>query len=733
VRIAIKLLLTGILAGAGLALAVVAIAIPVEALVRHSTSSTPNILSSDINTPTAEQSTVYAADGSVLAYFRAATNRIPVTIDQVPADVINAVLDVEDARYWTHGAIDVKSAVRSFASDVKAGGVREGGSTITQQLVKNLFLSPKRNLSRKFKEAVIATRLEKKYTKRQILQAYLNIVYFGNGAYGVQSAAQTYFNEDISQVTPVQAALLASLISNPSGYDPVLNPAASTFQRNVALDQMAHYSHLTQAQATDLKATPVPTAVFHPQGTADTKDDYYVEAVKQYLLNQSTVLGSTYTQRYNELFEGGLKIYTNLDTRLQDLAEQKVAAGVPTNTQGFTAALASVEPGTGKVRAIVGGPGFDTNKFDLATQAYRQPGSGFKLFTLLAAYEAGYGPNDPVDGSSPCAIAFPGDTDYLKKPANNAEGNATGYISVLSATANSVNCAFIRLAHEVTLPKVIEMAHRLGLSENFTPVPSIVIGSEGVTVLDMASAYATLAADGVYHAPSFVDHIVDANAKTIYREDTPGKRVLSPQISRLAVSTLRAVVEFGTGTGANLYDREVAGKTGTTEQNTDAWFNGFAPQLATSVWMGDPKGRTPMYDVGGITVFGGTYPASIWHAYTEAALQGQPDIPFPNPDQYQIPAFRVVDSPGLEQDTGSNSARAGSFPGYICPGYYNTPCSNGQSSGSGSGQSSTTTSTSASSTTVPKRRTTTTLGGPTGSTSTTTGSPPGTKRGPPTR
>ena len=417
----LRLILIALVSAAGLALGVVALAVPVDALVAAATSSTPNILA-DINIPRAERSTVYASDGSVLAYFHASQNRVPVTIDQVPADVINAVLDVEDARFWTHGAVDLKSAVRSLASDVQAGGIREGGSTITQQLVKNVFLTSQRNLSRKIKEAVIATRLEKKYTKRQILQAYLNIVYFGNGAYGVQAAAQTYFNEDVSQVTPVQAALLASLISDPSGYDPVLNPAASLYQRNLALDQMVKYNHLTPAQATALKATPVPKAVYQSQDDADTKDDYYVEQVKQILLNQSTVLGATYSERYNELFEGGLKIYTNLDPRLQALAEQKVAADVPANSHGFTAAVASIEPTTGNVRAIVGGPGFEINKFDLATQAFRQPGSGFKLFTLLAAYEAGYGPNDQVDGSSPCAIAFPGDNGYLQEAGQQLRG-----------------------------------------------------------------------------------------------------------------------------------------------------------------------------------------------------------------------------------------------------------------------------------------------------------------------
>jgi membrane peptidoglycan carboxypeptidase len=396
----------------------------------------------------------------------------------------------------------------------------------------------------------------------------------------------------------------------------------------------------------------VPTAISKPQGTADTKDDYYVEQVKQVLLNQSTTLGNTYTERYNALFRGGLKIYTNLDLRLQDLAEQKIAAGIPKNPQGFTGALASIEPSTGKVRAIVGGPGFDRYQYDLATQAYRQPGSGFKIFTLLAAYEAGYGPYDTVDGSSPCPIDFPGYShDYLKRPPSNSEGPTSGTFSVIAATAGSINCAFLRIAHEVGLPKIIAMAHRLGLTENFLAVPSIVIGSEGVTVLQMAGAYATLADDGIYHQPSFIDHIADRTGKTIFKADEAGKRVLDPQISRMATQAFRAVVQYGTGTAAALPDRPVAGKTGTTEQFSDAWFNGYTPQLATSIWMGDPKARTSMRNVGGITVFGGTYPARIWHDYTLAALKGQKAIQFPAPDPRKIPPGRPIVSLALLRDS----------------------------------------------------------------------------------
>jgi penicillin-binding protein 1A len=641
---------------------VVGLAVSVTTIVRRGATSIP-LPVTDINAPQSQRSIIYAADGSVLAVLHASENRSPVTINQVPSDVINAVVDVEDARFFTHGAVDLKSTVRALASNVDAGGVREGGSTITQQLVKNIFLTPKRNLDRKIKEAFIADRVEKTYSKMQILQAYLNTIYFGNGAYGVEAAAETYFNETIGQVNPAQAAFLAGIISDPVGYDPILNPEASRDRRDYALDRMAHYGHLSQQEADALKQTPLPTVLYQSQGTTDTRDDYYVEQVKQILLNQSTTLGATYSERYNALFGGGLRIYTNLDPRLQSVAETAVGKDIPANSQGFTGALASVEPATGQVRAIVGGPGFEVYQYDLATQAYRQPGSGFKLFTLLAAYEAGYGPTDTVNGASPCAVDFPTDHDLLTNPIHNDEGQALGPISLTQATADSVNCAFIRLAHQVGLPAVVNMAHRLGLSEAFPLYPSVVIGgANGVTVLEMADAYATLADDGVYHPPAFIDHITDSTGKTVYQSNYAGTRVLAPQISRMAVQTLSAVVQDGTGTAAALPDRPVVGKTGTTENNTNAWFNGITPQLATSVWMGDPKANTPMYDVGGITVFGGTYPARIWHDYTEAALLGQPAIPFPAPDQSAVPPSRYIPAPDDRAGAGGATTPSTLFP-----------------------------------------------------------------------
>ena len=644
-----------LVAGVTLALLITGFAVPVSALLRSSTSSIPEPLL-NIFKQQAQQSIVYASDGTVLAVLHATENRSPVVLAEVPQTLIDAVIDTEDARFFTHGGVDIKSTVRALASDVKSGATVQGASTITQQLVKTVLNTPEKTLSRKIKDAVISDRLENVYTKDQILEAYLNTVYFGNGAYGVQTAAQTYFNENVQKVTAGQAAFLAGLIRDPEGYDPILNPNDSKARRDYVLQRMVTQGNLTQSAANALQATPIPTLLTPPQGAANDTDDYYVEQVKQILLNQSTTLGSTYSDRYNALFNGGLKIYTNLNLQLEADAESAVAKTIPKSVSknGFTGALVSVDPATGQVVALVGGPNYDQEKVDLAVPpSYRQPGSGFKIFTLLAAYEAGYGPYDTVDGTAPCAIKFPGNNSLLKTPIHNAaDGEGSGLMTVINATANSINCAFIRIAHEVGLPQVVAMAHRLGLTESFPLNPSLVIGSEETTALEMAGAYATLADDGIYHQPSFIDRIVDNTGSTIYTADHVGKRVLSPQISREAVMTFQAVVQYGTGTGAALGGRPVAGKTGTTDSNADAWFNGFTPQLATTVWMGNPLGEIRMQPPATpIEVFGGTYPASIWHAYTSAALLGQPIIDFPAPNPSLIPPPKLISSPGLIADS----------------------------------------------------------------------------------
>jgi membrane peptidoglycan carboxypeptidase len=645
--------LIAVIAGAALLLTgtSVAFAMVGSNLAHHTASSQQIPLPPLADSTTLAPSTVYADDGkTVLAVLHASQLRKPIPLKQVAPIMIKALLDTEDHRFYLHGGFDIPSTIRALSHDSSSGNGLQGGSTITQQLVKLTYLTPERKLSRKIKEAVIADRLERTYSKDQILQAYLNTIYFGNGAYGIEAAAITYFNEHASQLTLPQAALLAGLVQNPSGYDPILQPADSRDRREQVLDRMAHYNDITAAEEAKANATPLPVKVTPvPTVNSDQISDYYVQEVETELLGANSPLGSTYDQRYQALFEGGLKIYTNLDPTLQSQAEQTIAADTPANSRGFQQAMVAIDPATGKVRAMVGGTGVNQSHYNIITQGTRQPGSGFKLFTLVAALEQNYSLYDTLDGQSPCAIDFPTDHDLVTQPAHNDEGDAgAGVMNLLDATALSINCAYIRLAHEVGLQNVISVAHSMGVTATLPEFPSIVIGSVAVHPIDMAAAYATVADNGVYHTPTFVDHIVDPSGATIYKGQDPGHPVMTPQVAEEATLALQGVVQFGTGTRAALYNRPSAGKTGTTDSVTDAWFNGFTPQLETTVWMGDESQELPMTNVGGVgQVYGGTFPAQTWHDFMTAALANQPVIDFTPPNYALFPPAHYITSPGL--------------------------------------------------------------------------------------
>jgi penicillin-binding protein 1A len=596
-------------------------------------------------------SKIYDTKGDLLAVLQDADYRAPVTLSQVPPTVVHAVLDAEDANFYQHGALDFRSILRAFTSDVSNGGGLQGGSTITQQLVKNAVLNSQRSVNRKLHEAVLAYRLEQQMSKDQILERYLNTVYLGNGAYGAQAAAQTYFGRDVSQLDAGQAALLAGVIRNPVGYDPLHHPVAAMQRRNQILDGMVANGHLTSAQADQYKTTPVPSSINQP---APQQDSPFVAEVKASLLDTTDhrfdFLGTSQAERLNSLNKGGLNITTTLDPTMQQNAEAAVAARLPDTGGKFTSAVVAMDPNTGYVRALVSGNPGSNHGYDVATGrggSGRQPGSSFKPFVLMAALENGYSPNDSIDGTAPCTIRLPDSGPYV---ANNAEPGG-GVLNLWDATANSVNCAYIRLGVDVGLPKVVDAAHRMGIPAKvrLVPSPSLSIGTYEVTPLEMASAYSTLAADGVHHTPSFIEKVTDSSNNVDFGGADKGERVVSAQNSRVVTQALQGVVQRGTGTAAALSDRPVAGKTGTTDNLANAWFVGYTPQLVTAVWMGSPAGLVPMYDVGGVSVFGGTYPARIFHDFMSSTLSGQPVEDFMAPDPSQIGPGRFLvaqDSPG---------------------------------------------------------------------------------------
>ena len=633
-RFARALVFGGVIVAAGFILLVP----PARAVIEAATGGTETPLPELGELP--ERSLVYARDGTtLLAALHTEQNRSPVPLDRVPKVVVDAIVDVEDARFWDHGGVDLRATVRALMSNVSAGDVREGGSTITQQLVKNALLTPERSVDRKVREAVLSVRMEKELSKREILERYLNTVYFGNASYGLQAAAETYFNTDVQQLDAGQAAFLAGLIHDPIGADPMKHPTIARRNRDYALDRMVGLRHLDAGEAARLKQTPVPTSISRPLPAVN---DYFVEEVKQRLLDDRR-LGETAQERYRAVFEGGLKIVTTLDPRMQQLAQTKVHETLPETRGEFTAALVSVDSTTGAVRSLVGGPGFEQFKYNIVTQgAGRQPGSSFKPFVLVAALEAGFGPRDTINGTAPCTFEMPAGQEPWSP--ENFEGSAGGVMSVADATAKSVNCAYARLGFVVGFNKIAEVAKRMGIRTTVLPeVPSMALGSTDVHPLDMASAYATLAADGIHHTPYFVERIEDRRGRVVYEGRTDGERVLDPQHARMATEVLRGVVDHGTGTRAKLGRRPVAGKTGTSQEHQNAWFVGYTPQLTTAVWMGSPHGNVPMRNVGGVKVTGGSYPARIWGAYMSEALAGAPVLSFPAPDPNAIPKHRYID------------------------------------------------------------------------------------------
>lgn len=633
----------------------------------HQTATARDLPLAPLESKEQAGSMVYADDGkTVLAELTGPEFRQPVNLDQVSKPMITAVLDTEDHDFYLHGGFDITSIVRAMLHDVSGPGL-QGGSTIPQQLAKQLYLSSTHSLSRKIKEVVLADRLERHYGKNQILQAYLNTVYLGNGAYGVQAAAETYFHEPASRLDLAQSALLAGMIQDPTGDDPAMHPDSASDRRGEVLQRMVTYRDITPAEAFSASKAPLPKPQPPPIPSLPSAS-YYVAQVRDELLGAGSPLGSTYAERYQQLFEGGLRIYTNLDPSEQADAEDAVAVDTPANDGGFEEAMVSIDPGTGRVRALIGGSA--GSKFDIITQGTRQPGSGFKIFTLLAALEKGYSIYDTVDGDSPCGVKFPGNSSLAVNPIRNYSSSEGGVYTLVKATANSVNCAYIRLAHEVGLSNVVAMAQRFGISEVSSKddiIPSMVIGSIAVHPLEMAAAYAALANGGVYHTPSFVDRVVDSTGSLIFQDHHQGKRVVSTQIAAEADQAFQAVVQYGTGSAANLSNRQVAGKTGTTDNNVDAWFNGYTPQLESTVWIGNIQGEVPIV-IGGAPVFGADYPARTWHDFTAAALGDQPAVAFPAVDGAGLPPTEYITSPSLVADDVSD--HNGGYYGYYPPPTY---------------------------------------------------------------
>ena len=580
--------------------------------------------------PGAQRTQIFDRDGNLIGVLRSEVDREPVAFEDVPEAVRDTIVAVEDAAFWEHNGIDAKGIVRALLSNVSTGGISQGGSTITQQVVKLRVVGDDPTVSRKVAEAFYARELEEQFSKEQILGFYLNEVYFGNDAYGLQAAAEVYFGKNVGQLDTGDAALLASLIRNPSRFDGFGNRELVRLRRDLAVETLLEAGLIDEGEAEEYMTRPLPDRNLSPQQTdVNLQRNYYVDEVQSALYGLDE-LGGTFEEREESILRGGLRVYTTFDPTLQDHAEAAVAAVFPDGTGEFEVALASVEPSTGAIRALVGGSGFSENEFNLATQGKRQPGSSFKTYVLTAHVEDGGTPNNTISGTGPCSFKD-GDRTYRVQNFGNSGG---GVASIRSQTLRSSNCAFVRLGIYTGLGTVAEMADAMigrRSEQRFVPFPSISLGAQEVTALEQASGYGVLANDGVLVPPYYVERVEDREGNVVYEREPAARRVVSQDTARIVTSVLEGNVRSGTGTRARLASGQpAAGKTGTAQNFEDAWFVGYTPQLATAVWMGHPKEKVPMRNVfgrGGVT--GGSFPAMVWHEFTSRALEGAEIVPFP--------------------------------------------------------------------------------------------------------
>ena len=594
-------------------------------------SSTPKEISLD---KLAATSLVFDAGGGYLGQLKGDINRKPVKLENISPKAVKAVLAVEDNDFYEHNGVNARAITRALLRNVAAGAVQQGGSTITQQLVKLSVLDDASRdfLNRKVPEAVLALRLEEKMTKDEILEAYLNTVYFGGGAYGIQAAAETYFNKTAADLDWAESALLASMINNPNRNDPTINPERAIQQRSLALRRLADTQNITEDERREFELVKLPDRRYEPVAPRDKLEDgYFLEEVKQSLLNEPA-LGATFTERRDALFAGGLRIYTTIDPKAQFAAEAAIRNTLPVDDRDFTAALAAIEPSTGAIRAMVGGPGFDRLEFNIATSKGRQTGSSFKPFVLAAAMEQGLIPQDTLDGSGQCVFDNKGAPEPIYV-AENFNGDPGGFGSIEQLTLRSSNCGYLRLGQVVGIPNVIATSRSLGLRGTLENVLSLPLGVVDVTPIDMASAYNAFANDGKRAEPYYVSRVEDRSGNVVFEHKPQITRGVSTQAAREVTKVLEGNVRSGTGTRARLGNQPAAGKTGTTSDFTDAWFVGYTPYLTTAVWMGNAEAPIEMRNVGGLSsVTGGTFPAQMWGAFNRDYHQDKPPKAFVPPE-----------------------------------------------------------------------------------------------------
>jgi penicillin-binding protein 1A len=580
---------------------------------------------------------IYDSSGKkILAVLRGSEARTLIEYDDISDPMRHAIVAIEDRRFWEHDGIDLRGIGRALIADIKHKKVVEGGSTITQQFVKNGLERDQKTIARKVREAAYAWQIErddKHWGKKKILTEYLNTIYFGNGAYGVQQAALTYFHHGARDLTIPEAALLAGIPADPNRYDPVTNPNAALMRRELVLKAMLEQSMITQGQYAQANATKLPKPEDVRLPGTEGPAQHFVNYVKQQLIDE---YGSA------EVFGGGLKVRTTIDLNLQRKARNAISKWL-TNPDGPSAALVAIDPRNGAVKAMVGGNNYRKSQFNLAVQGVRQPGSSFKPFVLATALREGISPATHFE-SRPQTINL-GDKYWV---VSNYDDSYLGSIDLERATIESDNAVYAQLTQLVGSKHVAETARRMGIRSKLDGYFAIGLGAEAVNPLELARAYATLAYGGrridgamLGNKPRVIAKVTE-RGRTRFNAPTEFNALTSTEAG-IMNSILQKAVRLGTGKRAALVDRPVAGKTGTTENYGDAWFVGYTPQLVVAVWVGYPTTLKPMLtEFNGKAVTGGSFPALIWKSFVENALKGVPPQGFPYPSTPYVAPKLVV-------------------------------------------------------------------------------------------
>lgn len=631
----------------GGAVATLAFAAIAQATIESVRSSTAGAVSIDVVVPDAEElpslaerSEVVGPDGVRLATLHGEVNRDHVAVEDIPEPVWRAVLAAEDRRFFEHDGYDVEGISRAVVSNYQAGAITQGGSTITQQLAK-AAVGNEQTLDRKVAELFQAMALEDKYNKKQLLERYLNQVYFGSGAYGIAAAAEEFFATHVADLRVEQAALLAAQIRSPARMNPRDNPERAVDRRNKVLAGMAQKGWLSEERAAQLRELPL--GVVPERGNAH-REPYIVEAVKQEFFS-NPAFGDSREERINRLFTDGLRITTTIDPDLQHQAEEIVRQHFP-ERDGVTASIATVDPRDGRVLTAAFGRDWDREQFNLALQGRRQPGSAFKPFVMATALEQGLPPDAPVEGENRSTMGhslLEPDQTWVTRGIHNYGGASYTNLDMTEAMHRSVNTAFAQVGLLVGMDSVQDLTSRLGISERayvgqsgeVEQNPSIALGGlgRGVSPVEMASAYGAFANNGQHVRPHVIAQVEDRHGNVIYEADPEGEQALDPALAAKMTDVLRGVVTRGTGTAASIPGWRVAGKTGTTQDSRDVWFVGYTPVLSTAVWVGHPSEDVTLHGMSSSRTA-----APLWREFMSQALQGREPTGYPEPESRTITA-----------------------------------------------------------------------------------------------